>query len=206
MTYLSNYYKNLAEQLEERINHLTQLIENETLTPDNHDGPDADSKGSSAEVDLWAQSAALETDPNFHDDIIHALSHHIGTNFPHIRPNEVMTGGDHRTSSVDDLKTTLKIAGEPRYKSFAQALDVVDEQINSPHGYHEKTFEAMNDGIGFDKANLKIVDHNARQANYAKVMLDMHKKSIDTVADLQDKRGVRRLPRAYYANRTSSNT
>ena len=46
MDYLTQYYKNLAEQLEERINHLTQLIENQTLTPDNHDGPDAGSKGS----------------------------------------------------------------------------------------------------------------------------------------------------------------
>ena len=108
MNYLSQYYKNLAEQLEERINHLTQLIENQTLTPDNHDGPDAGSKGSADEVSEWALKATLESGYGFHDDIVHALSHHLGTAHPHLTARDNMYRPDPEQSILDIRNFSIK--------------------------------------------------------------------------------------------------
>jgi hypothetical protein len=50
MNYLTQHYKNLSEQLQEKVNQLKQLIETADSTPDNFDGPDADTKGSALEI------------------------------------------------------------------------------------------------------------------------------------------------------------
>ena len=57
MNYLTTHYKNLSEQLQEKVNQLKQLIETADSTPDNFDGPDAGSKGSSEEVAQTAKEA-----------------------------------------------------------------------------------------------------------------------------------------------------
>ena len=57
MDYLTQHYKNLSEQLQAKVNHLTRLVETADLTPNNFDGPDPDNQGSSAEVSQASQEA-----------------------------------------------------------------------------------------------------------------------------------------------------
>jgi hypothetical protein len=72
MNYLTNYYKNLSEQLQEKVNHLQRLVETANLTPDNFDGSDANITGDTREVVAGQQAneVALETHGKIRDAII----------------------------------------------------------------------------------------------------------------------------------------
>lgn len=190
MNYLSNYYKNLAEQLQEKVNHLTQLIENETLTPDNHDGPDAGSKGSADEVAEWALKASLEKNPGFHDDIVHALSYHLGTAHPHVSNGRHVDVRDPGESVLDLRRRLHGSAPTGGYKTFDHAFDTLGDIVtDGAHHGRNDMYNAINDGIGFDEEGDNIVDHTVRQDNMDNVLAGIRKKSIGTVNSFQAQRG-----------------
>lgn len=207
MNYLSNYYKNLAEQLQEKVNHLTQLIENQTLTPDNHDGPDAGSKGSADEVAEWALKASLEADSGFHDDIVHALSYHLGTAHPHLS-NSRHSGVSDPGESVLDLRKILHgSAPKGGYRTFDQAHDTLQDIVfDDAHHGRNAMYNTINAGIGFDEAGDSIVDHDSRKENAGRVLSDINKKAFDSVQVFQAQRGTKRDNAAYFASKPSSNT
>ena len=192
MNYLSQYYKNLTEQLEERINHLTQLIENQTLTPDNHDGPDAGSKGSADEVSEWALKATLESGYGFHDDIVHALSHHLGTAHPHLTARDNMYRPDPEQSILDIRKILHGSAPKGGYRTFDQAHDTLQDIVfGDAHHGRNAIYNTINAGIGFDEEGDNIVDHDARNENAGRVLSDITKKSIGMVQSFQGQRGTK---------------
>jgi|688.fasta_scaffold421973_3 hypothetical protein len=199
MNYLSNYYKNLAEQLQEKFNHLTRLIENETLTPDNHDGPDAGNKGSADEVSEWALKATLESDSGFHDDIVHALSYHLGTFHPHITARDNTYRPDRDRSILDIRQSLHGSAPEGGYRTFDQAHDTLQDIVfDQAHHGRNAMYNTINDGIG-------IALHDDRSENAGRVLRDINKKSIGMVQSFQTQRGTKRDNDAYFASKPPSN-
>jgi hypothetical protein len=206
MNYLSNYYKNLAEQLEERINHLTRLIENKTLTPDNHDGPDAGRKGSADEVATWAQEATLEADPGFHDDIVRALSYHLGDAHPHITARDNMYRLDRDESARDIQRTLHGSAPEGGYKTFDHAHDTLGDIVfDGAHHGRNAMYNAINDGIGFDEEGETIINHDARNENAGRILSGARNNVRSMVQSFQDQRGTKRDNAAYFASKPPSN-
>ena len=179
MDYLTQHYKNLSEQLQAKINNLTQLIENQTLTPDNHDGPDAGSKGSADEMSESTLKATIESSYGFHDDIVHALSHHLGTAYPHLTARDNMYRPDPEQSILDIRKILHESAPKGGYRTFDQAHDTLQDIVfGDAHHGRNAMYNAINAGIGFDEAGDSIVDHAARDENAGRVLSDITKKSI----------------------------
>jgi len=96
MDYLSNYYKNLSEQLQSKVNHLKRLVETADSTPNNFDGPDADKLGSPEEV--AAATAKISAMPDFHNTVIA----HMATAF----------GDRYGQNTGHGRKLTLKVAAD----------------------------------------------------------------------------------------------
>jgi hypothetical protein len=96
MNYLTNYYKNLSEQLQERVNHLQKLLE------------------SSEPVDMA---------PELHSEIVkHVVDQHV-KNFPHINSNKPETYGKPDISaSVAHAEKFLNSHPEAPFSSPEQAL------------------------------------------------------------------------------------
>jgi len=96
MNYLTQYYKNLSEQLQTKVNQLKRLVETPDSTPNNFDGPDADKLGSPAEV--AAAAAKISAMPDFHNSVIAHMATEFGSRY-----------GQH---TKHGRELTLKVAGD----------------------------------------------------------------------------------------------
>jgi hypothetical protein len=200
MDYITKYYKNLSEQLQEKVNHLTQLIETAELNPDNFDGPDAGRKASSLEVASHAELADYERDPDFHNDVVHELSHHFGNAHPHVTNG---SGIPHQSASVGDIQRRLhKIAPVGGYKTFDQASDTLHDIVYDRTGSTGTYLSAMHDriagNIGLDKDG-DIIDQDARDNHVYDTIEGIHKKVILAVRDRQDLRNLSMTDDEYFS-------
>ena len=184
-----------------------RLLETADSTPNNFDGPDADRKGSADEVAEWALKASLEADPGFHDDIVHALSHYLGTAHPHLTARDNMYRPDPEQSILDIRQRLHGSAPEGGYRTFDQAHDTLQDIVfdQAQHG-RNAMYNTINDGIGFDEEGDNIVDHDTRSENAGRALSDINKKAFASVQVSQAQRGTKRDNAAYFASKPSSNT
>jgi len=134
MNYLTNYYKNLSEQLQQRVNHLQRLVETANLTPDNFDGPDADRTGSSAEVVAGQQAMQL------HNQISDLIARHHSDVAPHVDRNLGSHSYDKKKSKEDMFKklTTDKYFTKNPFTSVKDAIEKIGPEFMPPVIYPEK--------------------------------------------------------------------
>lgn len=79
MNYLTNYYKNLSEQLQERVNQLQKLIEAHDMTPNHFDGPDADKTASADEVAMARHNELVDLVARHHAEVAPHVSRNLGS-------------------------------------------------------------------------------------------------------------------------------
>lgn len=115
MNYLTNYYKNLSEQLQERVNHLQKLIEAHDMTPNHFDGPDADKTASADEVAMAR-----------HNELVDLVARHHAEVAPHISRNLGSHNYDVEMSKADLVKrySGKNYKGKP-FTSAEDALRVI---------------------------------------------------------------------------------
>lgn len=93
MNYLTNYYKNLSEQLQERVNHLQKLLEAQDMTPNHFDSPDAGNQASAEEVAMAR-----------HNELVDLVARHHAEVAPHIERNLGSHNYDVEMSKADLIK------------------------------------------------------------------------------------------------------
>ena len=135
MDYLTQYYKNLSEQLQAKVNHLQRLIETANLTPDNFDGPDANTTGDTAEV--VAGQRALDAAMQRHFAIADILSRH----------HEKVTKGEVSAKNMFKELTTAPYYTKKPFTSVKHAQEVLAStghefmpySISNPSGVPDPT-------------------------------------------------------------------
>ena len=167
---------------------------------------ESDKKLSSPEEAELALKATLESDPGFHDDIVHALSYHLGTAHPHINNGRHSDVSDPSESVLDIRRRLHGSAPEAGYRTFDHAFDTLGDIVtDGAHHGRNDMYNAINDGIGFDEDGETITDHTARQDNMDNVLMSIRKKSIGTVQNFQAQRGTKRDNAEYFAKKPPSN-
>jgi hypothetical protein len=124
MNYLTQHYKNLSEQLQEKVNQLKQLIETADMGVTDVDG----------DGDRDTQDVLL------HLNIVNNVARHHSFMYPHVRAH--MGGGPFDTGkSANHIKKSLG-ARRPVFKSTDDALaymadtgDFAPDTLNGPDGY-----------------------------------------------------------------------
>jgi len=164
MNYLTQHYKNLSEQLQEKVNHLKRLVETADSTPDNFDGPDAGSQGSSAEVAASAQA--------MHDALVHTAALSWGYTHPHLRGTKDRT--PHQNSMYHIIDTLNAHPSAP----FKTAEDVVGAMrpfaIEGNSSLQDHTQEQM----GLDSGFSGLMDRD----DYEDHIMDAEDEAAATLA------------------------
>jgi hypothetical protein len=115
MNYLTNYYKNLSEQLQERVNHLQKLLENSSMNP---------------KAEREAMETAVASMPDFHNKIVSHLSTTFGGQFPHIKGE--------KQKSIQDIAAKLhKAAGEGGFKTFDNAMTAMGKIVHDSDSFRD---------------------------------------------------------------------
>jgi hypothetical protein len=150
MNYLTQHYKNLAEQLQTKVNHLKRLVETADSTPNNFDGPDADKLGSPEEV--AAAAAKISAMPDFHNTVIAQMATEFGGRYgQHTKHGRELT-----LKVAADLH---KAAGEGGFKDFAHASDTMrDYMQNSPEVTYHHEERAIEDPTMYDVHHDDVMD------------------------------------------------
>jgi len=142
MNYLTQYYKNLSEQLQQRVNHLQRLIETANLTPNNFDGPDADRTGSTAEVVAGqrAHELALQT----HGKIKDALIKLHATKYPHLSDSPE---GSAVARSAAHIAHILDTHGSAPFTSAEAAVHAIAPQaIQGNYDLERRIYDTRDSG------------------------------------------------------------
>ena len=157
MNYLTQYYKNLSEQLQQRVNHLQKLVETANLTPDNFDGPDPDRTGSSAEVAAGQQAMQL------HHQISDLIARHHSDVAPHI---DIQLGShqydkDRSRAHIYKTLTTDKYFTKNPFTSVKDAIEKIGGEFMPPVIYPEKGNPHWGDrvSVGLDTPSGEIHPH-----------------------------------------------
>jgi hypothetical protein len=160
---------------------------------------ESDKKLSSPEEAELALKATLESDPGFHDDIVNALSYHLGTFHPHITAGDNTYRPDRDRSILDIRQSLHGSAPEGGYRTFDQAHDTLQDIVfDQAHHGRNAMYNTINDGIG-------IALHDDRSENAGRVLRDINKKSINMVQSFQTQRGTKRDNAEYFAKKSPSN-
>ena len=124
MNYLTTHYKNLSEQLQEKVNQLKQLIETADM----------------GVIDANGDGDKDTQDVLLHLNIVNNVARHHSFMYPHVRAH--MGGGPFDTGrSRSDIEGSLG-KHRPVFKSTKDALahmaetgDFAPDTLNGPNGY-----------------------------------------------------------------------
>jgi hypothetical protein len=171
MNYLTQYYKNLSEQLQQKVNHLQRLVETAELTPDNFDGPDANKTGDTAEVVAGHKAMQL------HNQIADLISRH----------HEKVTGesGDKMFKAL----TTRPYYTKKPFTSVEHAHEVMAEQ-----GHEFMPYSISNPSGLPDPHEAEVIQHKVMQSIFdeqskklkSKSTKPFHIEDIDRVEGHED--------------------
>jgi hypothetical protein len=139
MNYLTNYYKNLSEQLQDRVNHLEKLLKegfNDPKMP--HDAASREYATDSNQE--FADIAAGENAMDTHNKIAALIARHHSDVAPHISRNLGSHNYDQKLSEKDILKslTTSKYYTSKPFTSVDDAIERMGSEFMPPVIYPEK--------------------------------------------------------------------
>jgi hypothetical protein len=139
MNYLTNYYKNLSEQLQDRVNHLEKLLKegfNDPKMP--HDAASREYATDSNQE--FADIAAGENAMDTHNKIAALIARHHSDVAPHISRNLGSHNYDQKLSEKDILKslTTSKYYTSQPFTSVDDAIERMGSEFMPPVIYPEK--------------------------------------------------------------------
>lgn len=161
MNYLTNYYKNLSEQLQEKVNHLQKLLKESAPDP---------------KAESWDR----------HGQIVDSIVKHHASKYPHKRVGDF---AKNVKASAEHIKGVLDKHPEAPFRNPNEAIQAIHPHaIEGNYGLEERIYDAYPDRtMGGDITELPQGEYEELQMdNEADYADELHNKVIKDVGQMKD--------------------